>query len=107
MGDLSKFVPCSPQRFVVPSVDPALAGAPQLADFAPGWTSHLAAAKLPELMFTVLGSAGEKVPVTLVAPPSPGGTPLEGGIVVVVVTVGGAGSATVICAAQVCRQQPD
>ena len=101
IGDLGKFVPCSPQRFVVSSTDHVVAGAPQLADFEP--RSHQAAALRSEVEFTVLGSAGEVVSVTLV---SPGATPLEGKVVVVVVTIGGTGSATVMCAAKTCMQQP-
>lgn len=57
-----------------------------------------------QLSFTVLGSAGEKVPVTLVAPQGEGegadaGGALAGTIVVVDVVVGAGGETKVKCTA--------
>ena len=91
LGDLSKYVPCSPQRFVAPSQDPLRANAPREADFASG----------AELEFTVIGSQGEFVPVTLIAPSSSGNV-LEGTVVVLNVTIGQQRSAAVSCAAGRC-----
>lgn len=85
LGDLSKLVPCSPQRFVAPSV----AAAPSDADLA-SVAGH-------GLTFTVLGSAGELVAVSVVAPSKKIGSPLEGTVVVIDVVIGRGGSAKVEC----------
>ena len=86
-------MPCSPQRFVAPSRDPARAAAPREADF----TSTSGA----ELEFDVIGSQDEVVPVTLIAPTSTDNV-LEGTVVVVTVTIGEQRSAAVSCAAGRC-----
>ena len=91
LGDLSKYVPCSPQRFVAPSRDPVRANAPRETDFTSG----------AELEFNVIGSQGEVVPVTLIAPSSSGNV-LEGIVVVLNVTIGQQRSAVVSCAAGRC-----
>ena len=78
LGDLRKFVPLSPQRFVVADAD------------APSATA---------LRFQVLGSAGEAVPVTVVAPSEV--------VRVVQVTLGPGGSATVRCATDEARPRAE
>jgi len=95
LGDLRKFVPCSPQRFVAPSVVGELDGAPRDADLVGGTASGLE--------FTVLGAASELVLVWLVTPglseASPSSAPpaLRGRILVVEVRVGSSGRAAVAC----------
>ena len=88
VGDLSKLVPCSPQRFVAPSTRSL--GAPLDTDLTGGTAAGL--------KFTVLGSPKEKVSVTVVAPPKAGKSALDGHIMVVDAVVGTNGEATVQCA---------
>ena len=100
---MGKLVPCSPQRFVAPST----ASAPRAADLLTGSGDEFG------LAFTVLGSAGEQVAVTVAAPPylrgagaqaaagaaAPAGvaSPLDGTILVTEVVLGPRGSARVVC----------
>jgi hypothetical protein len=88
VGDLSKLVPCSPQRFVAPST--RTLGAPLDTD--------LTGDTVAGLKFTVLGSPKEKVSVTVVAPSKAGMPVLDGRVMVVDVAVGTNGEATVQCA---------
>ena len=93
LGDLTKLVPCSPQRFVAPGTLDALLDV------------DLTGAAAADLAFTVLGSPGEKVPVTVVAPSTDAAAPLAGTIVVVDVVVGAGGAAKVECLATAgCKQ---
>ena len=95
LGDLSKVVPVSPQRFVAE----AGGAAPQEADLA------LAGGK--GLQFSVIGASGEVVNVTLVAPPKVDGRRvLDGVIVKVQVRLGEAGRAEVRCEKGACAVQP-
>ena len=95
LGDLSKVVPVSPQRFVAE----AGGAAPQEADLA------LAGGK--GLQFSVIGASGEVVNVTLVAPPKVDGRRvLDGVIVEVQVRLGEAGRAEVRCEKDACAVQP-
>jgi hypothetical protein len=97
VGDLTKFVPCSPQRFVAASKDARRAGALHEQDLTP--------TNAGVLEFVVLGSVGEKVPVTVVSPPAVAGRSggVMGGVVLVVdVVVGAGGSSKVSCATGRC-----
>eukprot|EP01052_Picozoa_sp_SAG31_P041356 SAG31_NODE_6249_length_2103_cov_0.889721_2_plen_338_part_00 len=79
IGDMTKFVPCSPQRFVAQSS----ASMPKDTDFGAGG-----------LVFTVLGSENEVVPVTVVTPAK---APLDGIVLVFDVVIGHVGSTEVRC----------
>lgn len=86
LGELDKIVPCSPQRFVAPSS----AGAPRDADLTAGDEVGLA--------FRVLGSPGESVAVTVVAPPlHMAASPIDGRLIVLELTVPSSGEARVEC----------
>ena len=102
LGDLRKLVPCSPQRFVAPSDTDA----PHDDDLtAVGGSTNDADGA--ELAFTVLGSMGEVVEVTVVAPPAASGSAaLEGTVIVVDVTIGDSGEAKVVCAKGACSSPP-
>ena len=91
VGDLSKLVPCSPQRFVAPST--RALGAPLDTDL----TGDSAAG----LKFTVLGSPKEKVAVTVGAPPKAGKAALDRHIMVVDAVVGTNGEARAQASANV------
>ena len=91
VGDMTKFVPCSPQRFVAP----ASAHAPRAKDFDLGSGG---------LRFIVLGSPNESVMVTVVAPPGISSSPLDGTIIVIKVQVGDSGATEVECATNNCKQ---
>ncbi len=101
LGDLTKLVPCSPQRFVSESLLGVHHGTNRVS--ADG-----ALAAEAGLSFTVLGSAGERVPVTVVAPPTVESedrtTPLAGTIIVVDVVVAASGETKVECANASCTQ---
>lgn len=85
LGDLTKLIPCSPQRFVAPSQY----GAPRPDDLL-----HSS-----EFSFTVLGTSQEVVDVTIVTPPSTStfASPLEGIIYEFSVEIGSLGSSDVRC----------
>ena len=90
LGDLRKLVPCSPQRFVAPSATAAPTDADlQGAGGGGGTVSSVA--------FTVLGSVGESVAVTVVSPPESAVSPLDGTVVVIDVVIGRLGSTEVKC----------
>ena len=82
LGEMSKFVPCSPQRFVALSS----AGAPRAVDLTRSGA---------DLTVRVLGLAGENVEVTLVAPSRSASSPLDGTIVVLEVEIGSQGEAEI------------
>jgi hypothetical protein len=94
IGDLSKFVPCSPQRFVAPAQDASRDGALQERDLINAAGT---------LEFVVLGSVGEKVPVTIVpGTPFVGGSRMGNTVLVVDVVVGADGRSNVSCTAGRC-----
>lgn len=96
VGDVSKFVPCSPQRFLAPATNLARGGAPQDNDLHP--TRDFA------LEFVVLGSVDEVVPVTVIAPAPAGQHTLDGKVLVYDVVVGTTGSTAVACKEGQCRE---
>ena len=123
IGDLTKFVPCSPQRFVAPSSR----AAPRDSDMAArtvartvaGGNGSFVAAAAAGLQFTVIGTEGEQLFVTVVVPPTR--TTLDetqtrrsargaqgserssvGTILVVDVLLGASGQADVTCAGVRC-----
>jgi len=107
VGDLSKFVPCSPQRFVAEAVDRTLAGAPHDRDLTGrgGDVSRGSGGVEGSLAFSVIGSVGEVVQVTVVAPPADASaSPLDGKVVVVPVTIGASRRAEVTCMSGKCKQ---
>lgn len=100
VGDMSKIVPCSPQRFVAPSDH----GAPRATDLSIKSNGEGDAGK-GGLTFTVLGSPLENVAVTVVAPSAQGTAgALDGTIIVTTVVVGASGSSKVVCANATCKQ---
>ena len=90
LGELNKFVPCSPQRFVVQPSHPASGGL-QEVDM---WDSNTA------LHFVVIGARGENVQVSVVAP-TPGGAS-AGTVVLVDVVLGDSGHMGVSCSLGQC-----
>lgn len=92
-------MPCSPQRFVAPA---AAAGSTTASPFDADLLGQTASddggtrADESSLAFTVLGSVGESVKVTVVSP-SKTTSALDGTVVVIDVVIGRSGSTAVKC----------
>ena len=104
LGDQSKYVSVSPQRFVTARATTAA---------SEGASDALVESELMStasgLSFGVIGTAAEKVRVTMLVPGAGDGDDsmegrLAGKIESVDVTLGASGEATVVCAAGACKQ---